>query len=297
MKNFITLLIIFFGVDSLMAQQTPQFTQYLFNPTSTNPAFAGSAEGLSAVLMHRSQWTDFREGPSTQSVSLHSPLSNEKVGLGFSFINDGLGNENFMYFNGDFSYTLQLNEKVKLALGLKAGVTNYSLSGEFLNKPEVQKDPYFSEYSDSWKPNFGVGSYLYGKRWYAALSVTQLLSNEQLSSFSDGMEYKHAEATSIYLTGGYEFKLSSTLVLKPTTMLKFSDEQPLYWDLGTNFIFYKKLWLGVNYRFNNFDTLGALASFTVWDNLNVGYAYEFPVSDLGPSTGGTHEFFLSYNLF
>lgn len=297
MKNFIKILVILFGVGSLYAQQTPQFTQYLFNPTSINPAFAGSAEGLSAILMNRSQWTDFENAPSTQSVSIHAPLSNKKVGVGISFIKDDLGNENFMYFNGDFSYALQLNEKVRLALGLKAGVTNYSLSGDFLSKPDVQNDPYFSEYSESWKPNFGVGSYLYSERWYVGLSATQLFSNELLRYPDDEMEFRPTETTGVYLTGGYEFNLVPNVVLKPTTMLRFSNSQPMYWDLGTNFIFNDKFWLGINYRFNDFDTIGTLASFNFWDNLNVGYAYEFPVTDFGPIIGGTHEFFLSYNLF
>lgn len=296
MKQFIVFFIMVLGIGSVKAQQTPQFTQYLYNPTSINPAFAGSTNNLSAIVMHRSQWTGFDGAPSTSTVSIHSPLRNEKVGLGFSFINDGLGNENFNYLYGDFSYTVQLNDNIRMVLGLKAGFTHYSLSDQLLNKPDAQNDPYFNEYKDRWNPNIGVGMYLYGERWYAAVSVPQMLSNKYIESSANGMDYKATERASLHITGGYVFTLSSEVVFKPTTMVKATDGIPMSLDLGTNFMFYDKLWLGVNYRFNSFDTLGALGSFHLGNNLQIGYAYEFPVSGIRPYTGGTHEFFLRYDF-
>ncbi|ETN94851.1 PorP/SprF family type IX secretion system membrane protein [Zhouia amylolytica] len=296
MKQYITFLLMIFGFVNMVAQQTPQFTQYLYNPTSINPAFAGSTNSLSAIVMHRSQWTGFDGAPSTNTVSIHSPLRNEKVGLGFSFINDGLGNETFNYLYGDFSYTIQFNEKIKMAFGLKAGFTQYALSDQLLNKPDVQNDPYFNAYNDQWNPNIGVGMYMFGERWYGAVSVPQMLSNKYIDAASDGVEYKAAEKSSLYITGGYVFTLSNEVVFKPTTMLRATDGVPMSLDFGTNFMFYNKIWLGVNYRLDSFDTLGALGSFKIGNNLQLGYAYEFPASGIRPYTGGTHEFFLRYDF-
>ena len=89
-----------------VAQQLPQFTQYMYNTISINPAYAGSRETLSIVGLHRSQWVGLEGGPTTQTLSIHTPLRNERVGLGLSFINDELGYENFSYLYGDFSYTI-----------------------------------------------------------------------------------------------------------------------------------------------------------------------------------------------
>src|SRR5690606_41836180 len=74
-----------------VAQQLPQFTQYMFNTVSINPAYAGSRETLSVVGLHRSQWVGMDGAPTTQTLSVHAPLRNEKIGLGFSFINDEVG--------------------------------------------------------------------------------------------------------------------------------------------------------------------------------------------------------------
>jgi len=116
--------------SAAFSQQLPQFTQYMFNTSSINPAYAGSRETLSLVGLHRSQWVGIDGGPTTQTFSIHSPMRNEKVGLGLSFINDELGFENFTYIYGDFSYTIQVSEKTKLAFGLKGGFTSYSIDQE-----------------------------------------------------------------------------------------------------------------------------------------------------------------------
>ena len=73
-----------------VAQQLPQFTQYMYNTISINPAYAGSRETLSVVGLHRSQWVGLEGGPTTQTLSIHTPLRNEKIGLGLSIINDEL---------------------------------------------------------------------------------------------------------------------------------------------------------------------------------------------------------------
>src|SRR5690606_30693577 len=86
-----------------IAQQLPQFTQYMYNTISINPAYAGSRDALSIIALHRSQWVGFDGGPITQTFSIHTPLRNDRIGVGLSFIEDDLGPENFTYVYGDFS--------------------------------------------------------------------------------------------------------------------------------------------------------------------------------------------------
>jgi len=89
-----------------VAQQLPQFTQYMYNTISINPAYAGSREVLSVVGLHRSQWVGFQGGPITQTLSVHTPLRNDRIGVGLSFIEDDLGPQNFTYLYGDVSYSI-----------------------------------------------------------------------------------------------------------------------------------------------------------------------------------------------
>ena len=145
------------------SQQLPQFTQYMYNTISINPAYAGSRETLSVVALHRSQWSGFPGAPTTQTLSINTPLRNDQIGLGFSFVNGELGFQNFTYMYGDFSYTIQLNEVSKLAFGLKAGFTQYSLSNELRgNEPD---DPAIFGVEDRWTPNIGLGLSMDANVW------------------------------------------------------------------------------------------------------------------------------------
>ncbi len=296
MKKFILLMVVVVLCHHhVIAQQVPQFTQYLYNPVSINPAFAGSTKGFSAILMHRSQWSGFEGAPSTQMFSAHTPLRNEKVGLGLSLVSDGLGEEKFDYLYGDFSYTLQVGRTTRLAFGIKAGFTHYALNPNLLNRPDVQTDPYFNSYAASWSPNVGVGSFLYGKRWYVAASVPQMFITDYIGS-GDEIFYSATDSPNLYFTGGYDFQLAQSIVLNPTTMLIVANQASVSVDAGVNVKFYDQFMLGVNYRFNSYDAVGGLGSFMIGKRLMLGYAYEIPVSGIRPYTGGTHEFFLRYDF-
>ncbi|HCQ76363.1 MAG TPA: hypothetical protein DIV44_06090, partial [Leeuwenhoekiella sp.] len=88
----ISLLMVFLLSYSLgIAQQDPQYTQYMYNPLVINPAYAGNRGVTSILLLHRSQWVGLDGAPSTQNLSVHSPIGLGKVGLGFSLVNDVLG--------------------------------------------------------------------------------------------------------------------------------------------------------------------------------------------------------------
>ncbi|WP_298500450.1 type IX secretion system membrane protein PorP/SprF [uncultured Algibacter sp.] len=278
-----------------VAQQLPQFTQYMYNTISINPAYAGSRETLSIVGLHRSQWLGLEGGPTTQTISIHSPLRNDRVGIGFSFINDELGYENFTYLYGDFSYTIPIGKKSKLAFGVKGGFTQYSIDQSFLD--EVN-DPFFIGFSNRWTPNMGVGAYLHSNRWYVGLSAPRILNNDYINTSGDGIDYVALERVSYYFTAGYVFDLSETTKFKPAMLLKATNGAPLSFDITGNFLFNETFWLGASYRINeSAAAIGGIADFQVTKQLRIGYAYEYPISEIRAYTSGTHEVLLMYEIF
>lgn len=275
-----------------VAQQLPQFTQYMYNTIAINPAYAGSRETLSVVGLHRSQWVGLEGGPQTQTLSIHTPMRNERVGLGFSFINDELGYQNFSYLYGDFSYTIPTGENSKLAFGIKAGFTSYSLDADF--QQSQSNDPVIFGFEDRWKPNIGTGIYWHSNRWYVGLSAPRILNTD----YTGDAEFQSLERISYYFTGGYVFDLSENTKFKPATLLKATNGAPLSFDLTANFLFYDKFWIGAGYRVDErAGALGGLADFQVSKQLRIGYAYEYPLSDLRPYTSGTHEILLMFEIF
>jgi len=289
---------VLFNCAIAVGQQLPQFTQYMYNTISINPAYAGSRETLSIVGLHRSQWVGIDGGPTTQTLSVNSPLRNEKVGLGLSFINDRLGYENFAYIYADFSYTINLGTETKLAFGLKGGFTHYYLDQELLNDPSVINDQYFNDVSNRWSPNIGIGLFLHTNKWYVGLSSPRMLNTDYNKGGSGTIDYVSLERNSYYLTGGYVFDLSENIKLKPAFMVKATNGAPLSYDLTANFLFNEKFWLGAAYRFNETaGAIGAIADFQVSQQWRIGYAYEHPISDIRPYSDGTHEILLMFEVF
>ena len=73
-------LVLGFCFFNVQAQQDAQYTQYMYNTLSVNPAYAGSRDVFSFVGLYRTQWVGLDGAPDTFTASMHSPLS-EKVGI------------------------------------------------------------------------------------------------------------------------------------------------------------------------------------------------------------------------
>ena len=295
MKGFIKILILIFVTVVALpstAQQLPQFTQYMYNTIAINPAYAGSRETLSVVGLHRTQWAGFPGAPTTQTLSVHSPLRNEKIGLGFSVINDELGFENFVYLYGDFSYYIKLNEISKLAFGINAGYTSFNVDDRlYTSNPG---DLLIGKIENRWRPNVGAGIMWMWERGYLGLSAPRLINH----SYTGDSSYDAMERVGYYFTGGYVFDIGYSTKFKPAFMVKVTNGAAISTDVSANFLFFERLWLGTAYRFNT--TAGAwgfMADFQVFRDWRIGYTFELPTSDIRPYTNGTHEIMIMFEVF
>ncbi|WP_300571097.1 type IX secretion system membrane protein PorP/SprF [Flavobacterium sp.] len=292
MRKVILSAIIVLSVFCANAQQTPQFTQYMYNTIAVNPGYAGSREALTVVGLHRSQWVGMEGGPITQTLSVNSPLRNEKIGVGFSFINDKAGYENYDYLYGDLSYTVNLTEQTKLAFGIKAGFSYYSIDKELFNDEDVYNDPYFQDQLNRWTPNLGFGLYLHQQKWYVGLSTPKLFEND----YNRNGKYVALEKRHYYGIAGYVFDLNETgtIKMRPTALVKITNGSPATYDGTLSFLFNEKLWLGGFYRYK--DAYGGLASFQITKQLQIGYAYDYPISDIKAFNDGTHEIMIMFDF-
>ena len=282
MKKSLLLTVFAIGYGSF-AQQLPQFSQYMFNTISVNPAYAGSREALNITALHRNQWTGIDGNPQTSTLSIHAPMRNDRVGLGISYINDRLGFESTNYVYGDFSYTVPASKTLNLSFGLKAGFTNYRLETPDPN------DIFFNSEFNNWSPNFGAGMYLSSNLWYVGVSSPRVLNTD----LNEG-EFEAIERNSYYAIGGLVLDVSESVKFKPTVLTKFTNGAPATYDVTANFLFYDKLWLGASYRFNDADGFGAILDYQLAKDFRLGYAYDMPTGEVRPYTTGTHEVILIY---
>src|SRR5690606_17181900 len=115
----VTLCVFMMSSGYMMAQQEPQFTQYMYNPISVNPAYAGARDALSVFGHYRTQWVGVEGAPHTINFSAHTPLYHSRVGCGVSFQHAALGAMDENPLAVDLSYTIDVSRDFRLAFGLK----------------------------------------------------------------------------------------------------------------------------------------------------------------------------------
>ncbi len=275
------------------AQQEAQFTQYMYNTSSINPAYAGSRGCLSALLMHRTQWVGLDGAPVSNTLAIHTPLGiSQKVGLGVSVLNDRLGPSENNVVSVDLSYSVTMSESYQLAFGIKGTADMFNVD---FNKVKLfnPNDNLGRESIDNrFAANVGAGVYLYSDKTYVGLSVPYMLENKY---YDNDVQYVASERMHFHFMAGHVFDIGAETKFKPSLLTKVVKGAPLQVDLSANFLFFDKLTLGAAYRWSA--AVSALAGFQISDSWLIGYAYDKDTTRLGNFNSGSHEVFLRYELF
>ena len=285
------LLIATFGVFLLAkAQQTPEYTQYMYNTMSINSGYTSSIENLEANLLYRSQWVGMEGAPKTANFSILAPFSYQRMGAGLNIVNDQIGPVSETLITGNYAYNVPLDLLNKLAVGVNAGARFMNINwskGLSMNS----NDPLFGKNVSEVKPVLGLGVYFYSDKYYVGLSVPNFI---RANYYDDIQQAKTAEAFHYYFIAGYVFDLTSNVKFKPSAMVKAVQGSPLAYDLSANFLFHHKFTLGAAYRWD--DSVSALAGFQITDGLFIGYSYDYTISNLSKYNSGSHEILLKFRF-
>jgi type IX secretion system PorP/SprF family membrane protein len=280
----------------MYGQQDAQYTQYMYNTISINPAYAGSRGVFSIAGLHRSQWVGLEGAPRTQTLNFHTPIGKKgKVGLGFSLINDELGPTDETYFDIDFSYTINTSENGKLSFGVKAGGHLLDVAFSELNQYSANDILLQSNIDNKFSPNIGAGIYYRNsEKWYVGLSAPNLLETKHFDESSLSVA---RERINLYLIGGYVFDMTDSVKFKPAVLFKAVSGAPLQADLSANFLINDKLTLGAAYRWSA--AFSGLVGLQLSDSFMIGFAYDREVTELGNTqfNDGSYEVFLRFELF
>jgi len=297
-KIILGLAVVFMTADAF-AQQTPLYTMYMWNQLVINPAYAGSRDALTASAVLREQWVGLDGAPSTQVLSVHSPLTNDNIGLGFTVQNDNVGPVNNTGIWGDFAYRLKVSEKARLSLAMRAGFAIHQADLRNIETGEDGDDAFLNNVDNNFLPNFGFGAYYYFDRGYLGVSSPSIIENE----LNNGNNITGRDAIDLnnrhyYLLAGYVFNISAdsgSVMFKPSTVIRAVNGAPVSFDISANFLIKQKLWLGAAYRYQ--DAVAAMVAFNFTEHLQAGYSYDFGTSDLNTYHNGSHEIMLTYDFF
>jgi len=291
MKTYLILFALILMGTTGYSQQDSQYTQYMYNTITINPAYAGSRGAMSIFGMYRRQWVGLDGAPTTATASINTPINESNVGLGLSFVNDQIGPATENNISVDVSYSIQASDDYTVSFGIKGTANLFSLD---INKLNIQHqgDPQFQNLDMDFSPNVGAGIYVHSDNTYFGLSVPNFLETKH---YKDNSVSVTKERLHYYFIAGHVFDFSSELKFKPALLVKAVEGAPLQVDVSGNFLISDKLTLGVAYRWDA--AVSALAGFQISDSWFIGYAYDAETTRLANYNSGSHEIFLRFEFF
>ena len=158
------------------AQQDAQYTQWMFNKLSLNPAYAVSSDYACVSCLHRSQWVGLEGAPVSQSLNVRVPFFKKRAGLGLSVNHDRIGPTNSWQVSGIYAYRLDFGNDRKLGIGLQGTLRSYRVKFSETTALESGDGDLPTADQSRTIPNFGVGLYYYTPKYFIGLSVPHILS-------------------------------------------------------------------------------------------------------------------------
>src|SRR6187402_2743976 len=158
-----------------LAQQLPQYSQYMLNELAINPAVAGRNEFTDMRSNVRHQWIGITDAPRTYILSVHGPIQSKNMGLGMNLFTDIVGPTRRTGLNFSYAYHLKLEDDMFLSMGVSAGILQWGIDGSKLVLREDGDQSLLNTYQTKIVPDFGAGIYFHKKdRYYVGLAVPQI---------------------------------------------------------------------------------------------------------------------------
>ena len=303
--------------------QDPQFSQFYAAPLYINPAFTGASQYTRLGVNYRNQWPNLDASFVTFSFYADHYIDKYNSGIGFIVTTDREGSEGLNSTNIGFSYAYQLriSENLVFRPGIQYNLFTRNAGFQqlvFANQIDPitgSIDPTITDPSiigQNLNVSFGdisVGGVLYSRRLFLGAAVQHITEPNQSLI---GEEAPLPQRVTIH--GGYKINIGRGPLRRDLTytyaersitpVFQYKQQGPFtQLDIGA-FLHLEPINFGLQYRgvpfkqFENFPNNEALifSLGVTTNNFNIGYSFDYTLSDLSIDAGGAHEFSLSYFL-
>lgn len=274
------------------AQQLAQYSQYVFNQFSINPAVAGSKDCIDVRLGYRKQWLNFPGQPTTAWASLNGairpkgkPYMANKHGVGAFVESDNAGHWGYTRFVLAYAYHMRMSQETYLAFGVFGGAEQIKLNVGEVTLTDYDDPAIDGRASVVVAPEITPGIFLYGKKGWGGLAMHHALGNEV-----DGIGLETRLARHFLMSGGYRHVLSKKTSLSPSAMMKFAGGAPMALDINAMIEWNRTIGLGAGYRGG--DALVLMMKLAFLKYFQFGYSYDVTTSKLRMGGSNTHEIML-----
>jgi type IX secretion system PorP/SprF family membrane protein len=297
------LLFSFWLVQSIQAQQEPNFSQYMFYGLVQNPAVAGNDNAVNITAANRMQWTGFGKedgvqvAPRTYFISADMPIRILKGGVGLVIMNDAIGHENTISVRLGYAYQRNMGFG-KLGIGTQIEFNNRNIDFSKLNPAD--DDPLLnllgSDESDM-LIDFSLGLfYRVPESYYIGISGIHLVQTKgkPLVESDQGGLQMQLDRT-FFINGGYEinFPRNPDYQFVPSVILE-TNLSRIRFDINAMLRYKELVWGGLGYRVG--ESVIVLLG-VQYKDFRIGYSYDINTNKLSlPFFGGSHEIMLNYRF-
>jgi type IX secretion system PorP/SprF family membrane protein len=303
MKKIVALCSLLLPVLMAQAQQEAQFTEFMYNKLSINPAFAAARRTPSLSAIYRNQWMGFKGRPITQLLSFDAPFVSQRGGIGVTVSNQKTGVMGMTTGSLAYSYDIFNTNSTSFRIGLMGAMRRYAID---LSDPTL----YVRENGDqaiqtnavqtALAGNIGAGLYFDYKDFYVGLSAPYLYRNYLATEANANTPEQLArEQSHYYFMAGGLFKMTRLWHFKPSIMVKYVKNAPWSVDMNVALMYNYRFSGGVSYRIGESgtgDSIDALAFCQATAQLAFGLGYDYSLSELQSYNKGGVELLLRYDF-
>jgi len=258
-------------------QSIPMYSQYMYNMTNINPAYAGNRGVPSLAFLWREQWAGMPGAPSTKSISYDLPINDKKVGIGFQLFDDRYASViRRTGFNLMYNLKFPVSDNGVLSMGLKAGFYNDTKLLTDLDIVGATRayDIAFASNFNKIIPLAGAGVYYNDDKFYIGFSAPDVIVFSKVANYASEKSLYQVNEIHYYLASGYSFTLNEDVSVKPSILIKASSGAPIQADFNTSIWLKNIIGLGASYRSS--ESVLGMCELQVSPQLRFGYAYDMP---------------------
>jgi type IX secretion system PorP/SprF family membrane protein len=319
--------------STAVAQQKPQYSQYMVNNYLLNPAITGIEDYTDLRMGVRRQWVGLEGAPETMYLSFHTPINKPTKGTrrGGSSRVGGLrrrtptasgglsrpGNTNRFYTGfahhglgglihtdrtgplrrtsllASYAYHLPVTRRINVAGGLSTGLIRNSVDIPYLRMVNPS-DPAIRADLNENLMDMNLGLWVYSQDFFVGMSGAQLIPARSDFRSTASPDGPGKLQKHYFLTGGYRFRVSDQFHVIPSVMAKLAQPSPVSFDVNLRAIYADRVWVGASYRHQ--DAIVALLGLNINPLLDVSYSYDATSSNLNRVSTGSHEIVLGFKL-
>ncbi len=314
MKNRLLVILVLFSItfsSQKILGQDPQFTQFYSVPLYLSPSLAGATQQQRFAFTYRQQWVSLPGSFGTYVASYDHYYPKFNSGFGFLFMRDQAGSANLgtTYASLLYSYDIVLFNVWHVRPGLSFVYDMYSIDFSKLrfsdqitgiNDITTSSVTFSPSYENKSTIDGSASTIVYNHKTWMGITVDHLLMPN--SSFygdkvPESLKYTIFGGTKLVNIGRLLKPSNESVSLAFQLQLQQNYRQMdvgVYWN---NLPLVLGLWYrglpGLNSQRG--DALSFLVGAKRW-GWNIGYSYDFTISNLIGSTAGAHELSVIYEF-